>query len=145
MEKNTISVVIVDDHPVISYGLSAFFMREEGFVVAGEAKEPDEAIEIVEITQPDIVILDISLKGSDGIDLIERFKKISPHSKVIMYTMHCNLNLISWSLKAGALGYMLKSDKTSELIEAIRKVIDGRVYLSSSIPESLLSRLSKDI
>ncbi len=133
-----ISIVIVDDHPVVSHGLKNILGKHNNYRIAGEAKDGHTALKVIEATQPDVIILDITLKGSDGISLIGRIKEISPKSKVVMYTMHKSKDYISRSFRAGALGYLLKSDKTKELIDAIESALVNKIYLSTNIHSSIL-------
>ncbi len=141
MTNHPISIVIIDDHPVVRHGLKNIFNKQEQFVVAGEAKDDEEAVDVVSRIKPDVIILDISLGDSDGIDLIENLIGLSPQAKIIMYTMHCNKDLVAWSLQAGARGYMLKSDKTGEVVQAINDVFQGKLYLSTSIPSAIIAEL----
>ena len=139
MAEETVSIVIIDDHPAIRHGLAAILKKQKTFEVAGQVKNAEEALEVVAKTKPDIIILDISLGESDGIDLIDGFKKLSPETRIIMYTMHLNKDLIAWSIEAGAHGYLLKSDRTEELVEAVNNVFHGKFHLSSNIPQDVLT------
>lgn len=136
-----ISVVIVDDHPVISHGLLHVLGKCDDLDILGNAKDAASALKLIEQTQPDVIILDISLEGRDGISLMPDISERCRTARVIMYTMHNNKHYIIRSLKAGALGYMLKSDKTEELVTAIRNVSAYRIHLSTAIDPSIIAEL----
>ncbi len=135
------TVVIVDDHPMIRHGLKSIISRQSAYEVAGEASDGQSCLKLIEDTEPDIAILDITLTGSDGISLIFRVKEISSATKVIMYSMHDSKEYIGRSITAGALGYVLKSDHIDEVMAAMDSVMEGRIFLSSSIPQTILSEL----
>ena len=137
----TTSLVIVDDHPMIRHGLKSIISRQDSYVVAGEASDGKSCLKLLEQVKPDIVILDITLKGSDGISFILRIKEIVADIKIIMYSMHNSKEYVSRSFIAGAFAYVLKSDKIEEVITAIESVRQGKIYLSSSIPQTILSEL----
>lgn len=135
------TVVIVDDHPVIRHGLKSIISRQSAYEVAGEASEGKGCLQLIEANQPDIAILDITLSGSDGISLIFRIKEICATTRMIMYSMHDSREYIGRSIIAGALGYVLKSDNIDEVMAAMDSVMEGRIFLSSSIPQTILSEL----
>ncbi len=137
----TISIVIVDDHPVISHGLKRVLGKQASFSIAGTANNGKSALQVINVTQPDLVILDITLQGLDGISLITKIRETSKNTRVIMYTMHNSKDYIGRSFQAGALGYILKSDKTEELVSAINSVMNNKLYLSPDIPHSILGDL----
>lgn len=137
----SISIVIVDDHPVIRHGLTNILTKEDGFVVDGQASDGNSALKVITARQPDVVILDITLEGIDGISLITRIKKVSARTKIVMYTMHDNKNYIGRALQAGAIGYVLKSDSISEVAAAIYNAQKNKLHLSSGLPHSILGEL----
>jgi len=141
MVGETIRIVIVDDHPVISHGLRNVFAKDNSLVVVGEASETKEAVKVAERCKPDVIVLDISLGRGDGVSLIATLSKASPHSKVVMYTMHREEVYIVRSLQAGALGYVLKSDRMAEVVEAVKHAFGSRIYLSTNIPQTVLSEM----
>lgn len=137
----TIHIVIIDDHPVISHGVKSVLQKNEEMIVIGEAGTVDEAVPLVEKLAPEVVVLDISLEGADGVSLIKRLHQASPASRIVMYTMHAEAAYVSRSLRGGALGYILKSDRMAELISAVRAVSQGKIYLSGQIPATVLQEL----
>lgn len=137
-----ISILIVDDHPVICHGLSRILEKQDDMVIVGEADDWKNALQTVEQKRPDIIILDISLQGIDGISLINRILEIHSSTHIIMYTMHSNRDYITRAIQAGAVGYILKGDKTEILVKAIREVIAGNKYLSSDISKQIVEDLA---
>jgi DNA-binding NarL/FixJ family response regulator len=137
----SISIVIVDDHPVIMHGLIHILEKEKDFHITGQAGNGKDALEVIAAVKPDVVILDITLEGVDGISLIAHIKESSPGIKIVMYTTHDNKNYISRALRVGASGYVLKSEKICEVSKAIHKVLKNELYLSPGIPASMLSEI----
>lgn len=136
-----VSILIVDDHPVIYHGLKRILEKQSDLVIVGEAGDWKEALACIDRYRPDVVILDITLQGIDGVSLINRIRESGAKSRIIMHTMHSSRDYISRSFQAGALGYILKSDKTEQLVTAIRQVMLGRKYLSSSVSNSIMGDL----
>ena len=136
-----VSILIVDDHPVICHGLTRIIEKHDDMVIVGEAGDWKSALEAVHVHQPDVVVLDITLQGIDGVSLINRMKEHGVNTRIIMYTMHSSRDYITRAFQAGALGYILKSDKTEQLVTAIREVMSGKIYLSSSLSETIMTDL----
>ncbi|SHO48968.1 response regulator [Desulfopila aestuarii] len=136
-----VSILIVDDHPVICHGLTRILEKQGDMVIIGEAGDWKSALEAVKLHQPDVVILDITLQGIDGVSLINRMKENGVKTRIIMYTMHNSRDYITRAFQAGALGYILKSDKMEQLVTAIREVMNGKVYLSNSLSETIMTDL----
>jgi DNA-binding NarL/FixJ family response regulator len=134
-------VLIVDDHPVVREGLTALISAQPGLVVCGGAESPTEAIRLFEETAPDLVIVDISLKGGDGIELIKRIKTRNESARILVSSMHDESLYAERALRAGSMGYIGKQESTSKIIAAIRGVLDGRVYLSERMADRLLHRV----
>jgi len=137
----SISIVIVDDHPVIRHGLENILAKHDDFLIIGQADNGNSALEVITAVHPDVVILDITMEGIDGINLISHIKKASSGTKIIIYTTHDNTNYICRALQAGALGYVLKSEKIAEVSLAIYSVQAHKLHLSSSLPPSILGEL----
>lgn len=137
----TKSILIVDDHPMISHGLKSIIARNGSYNVIGEASDGRGCLKLVEQENPDVVILDITLKDGDGISLIMKIREIAAETKIIMYTMHSSKEYIGRAFVAGALAYVLKSDKIEDILTAIEAVLQGRIYLSNSVPQEILSEL----
>jgi DNA-binding NarL/FixJ family response regulator len=139
MEKT--SIFIIDDHPVIRHGVSSVLSKQPDFEIVGEAHDAKSALKPLQKLQPDVIILDITLKGISGIDLIPRIKEKLDNSLIIIYTMHKDPNHIQRAIKAGANGYVFKSDEIKDLIAAIRDILEGKMYLSRNIQPELLKQI----
>lgn len=130
-------VVLADDHVLVRQSLKALLDRE-GFKVVAEASDGQEAVRQVESMQPDIAILDISMPTLNGIDAAREIGRIAPKVKTILLTQHDEDEYISEALDAGMRGYVLKSQVASDLLEAIRQVSRGQVYLSPGVSNALV-------
>lgn len=134
-------ILIVDDHALVRHGLTQLISHEPDLDVCGDAEDASQALLAVEQTAPDLVIVDISLKESNGIDLIKRLRAHHPHIKILVSSMHDESLYAERALHAGALGYITKQQATDTVIDAIRQVLKGEVYLSPAMTSQLLHRL----
>lgn len=137
-------ILIVDDHPVVRRGLRMLIDDEPDLTVCGEAGDADEAIRALDAKKPDLVIVDLSLKGSSGLELIKRIKSRNAESKMLVSSMFDESLYAERVLNAGALGYVSKQEAMEKVIEAIRCVLSGRVYLSAAMSDRMLHRLTRD-
>jgi DNA-binding NarL/FixJ family response regulator len=133
-------VVIVDDHPAIREALAIRIAGEADLEVCGEAADLTEAIRVVAATHPDIAVIDLALKSGSGLDLIKRLKEKHEDLLMIVWSMYGEDLYAERVLRAGARGYINKEHATSQIIEAIRQVLDGQVYLSPAMTAKLLER-----
>jgi DNA-binding NarL/FixJ family response regulator len=138
--KQSARVLIVDDHPAVREGLSLRIARQADLQVCGEAADIADALEQVSATHPDVVIVDISLKTGNGIDLIKRVKALDGSIRMLVWSMYPEALYAERALRAGALGYITKEQATDKIIEAIRRVLEGKVYLSEGMAEQVLNR-----
>jgi DNA-binding NarL/FixJ family response regulator len=138
--KKRARVLIVDDHPAVREALGSLIGRQPDLEVCGEAADMSEALRLVADTQPDVAVIDVSLKTGSGIDLIERIKDRNGDVRMLVWSMHSESLYAERALRAGALGYVNKDQATDKIIEAIRRVLEGKVYLSDAMAELLLSR-----
>ena len=141
MEGSPHRVLIVDDHPIVREGLRALISQQTDLEVCGEAESVGEAMDLVDSTQPDIAVIDISLKGSDGLELIRRIKERHGSVRMLVSSMHDESMYARRSLRAGAMGFVSKENAGRQIIDAIRRVLDGRIYLSQEMSEQLISRM----
>ncbi len=137
-------ILIVDDHPVVRSGLRMLIDDEPDLFVCGEAGDADEAIRALDAKHPDLVIVDLSLKGSSGLELIKRIKSRNSDSKMLVSSMFDESLYAERVLNAGALGYVSKQEAMEKVIEAIRCVLSGRVYLSAAMSDRMLHRIVRD-
>ncbi|WP_019156620.1 response regulator transcription factor [Robertmurraya massiliosenegalensis] len=120
---------IVDDHPVFRAGLKTILMEESDFTIIGEAQSGLEAIDKLRTITPDIVVMDISMPGKDGIEVTKEIKKDYPLIKILLLTMHSDEAFLKEGLEAGAQGYVLKRAVDTELVTAIRMVLNNEHYI----------------
>jgi two-component system invasion response regulator UvrY len=139
-----INILIADDHAIVREGLKQMVAETADMVVAGEASTGQEVLDNVRNNDYDVVILDISMPGRDGVDILKELKKKKPKLPVLVLTMHPEEQYAVRVLKAGAAGYMTKESATEELIAAIRRVSKGKKYVSSSLAEKLAVDLEND-
>lgn len=136
-----IKIIIADDHSVVRRGLAQIFEETPDIKVAGEASNGAELLEKIKTTNYDVVILDISMPGKDGLDTLKELKSIKPSLPTLIFTFHQEEQYALRLLKAGAAGFLNKESDPEELIEAIRKVSKGRKYISPNLAELLASNL----
>ncbi len=136
-----IKILIADDHPVVREGLKQVIAKTSDLAVAGEATDGQEVLDKLRVEPWDMVLLDITMPGKNGIEILMEIKKEYPRLPVLMLSVHPEEQYAVWSLKAGASGYITKSSAPEQLIVAIRKIMAGGRYVSPSFAEHLLSYL----
>lgn len=144
---NTISVFLVDDHELVRRGLRSYLGNRPDIVIAGEAESGEQALALIQQTQPDVVIMDISMPGMDGMETTRRLKAQCPHCHVLTLTVHDDKQYFIEMLAAGASGYITKQAAAEELGAAIQAVAQGQVYLQPALARWLLEdyqRLAKE-
>ena len=138
--KKTAKVLIVDDHPAVREGLAIRISRQPDLEVCGEAADVAEALHLFDTVNPDVTVIDISLKTGNGIDLLKRIKSRNDSARLLVWSMHPEALYAERALHGGALGYINKEQATDKIIDAIRRVLSGQVYLSDLMSERLLHR-----
>ena len=138
--KKRARILLVDDHPAVREALAARIGRQPDLEVCGEAADMSEALRLITDTQPDLAVIDISLKTASGIDLIKRIKDRKDSVRMLVWSMHSEALYAERALGAGALGYVNKDQATDKIIEAIRRVLKGKVYVSDALAEKMLQR-----
>ncbi len=133
-------ILLVDDHPVVRDGLAQLINRSGDLTVCREAGDAAEALHALEEALPDLAIVDISLKGVDGLELIKQVRARWPTLPILVLSMHNEELFAERVLRAGARGYIMKQEATGSVLTAIRKVLGGDVYLSGELQAHLLSR-----
>lgn len=133
-------VLIVDDHPSVREGLTMRIAGQPDMEVCGEASDTAEALALVNEKRPDVAIIDISLKTGNGLDLVKRIKSRDENVRMLVCSMYNESLYAERALRAGALGYINKENATEEIILALRRVLDGKIYLSEHMAELLLNR-----
>ena len=133
-----IRVLIADDHTIVRSGVRLLLQGEPDIEVVGEALDGDEAVALAESLRPDMVLMDIAMPGTSGLDATRRIKARFPEMRVLVLTMHRSDEYFFEMLKAGASGYVLKGAEISELISAVRTVAQGEVFLYPTMAKQLL-------
>lgn len=133
-----VRVLIADDHAIVRAGLRALIASEPSLVLVGEAAGGWEAMDLVEKTHPDILLLDISMPDLDGIAVTKRLKPQHPNLRILILTVHEDEALLREAIRAGASGYVLKRAAEAELLSAIRIVMRGDMYVDPAMLRSLL-------
>jgi DNA-binding NarL/FixJ family response regulator len=140
-KKNAIRVLIVDDHPLLRKGVGQLINQEKDLLVVGEAEDACKAITAIENTKPDVALIDITLNGVSGIELLKNVKARFPKLKMLVLSMHDESVYAHRALHAGASGYIMKQEGAEKVLTALRKVLRGEVYLSESMGDRLLHTL----
>ena len=140
----TVSVLIADDHDLIREGIKTILRSRPDYRVAGEAVDGEDVVTQVKQLKPDIVLLDITMPKRSGLDLIEQVHRLSPHTKIIIISVHRSHLYITKALKSGVKGYLHKDNATEDLLPALRRVIAGGTYLSSAVSEYLTEQLAQE-
>ena len=135
-------VLVVDDHPIVRERLAELINREPDLLVCGEAEDAIQAMERAAAVSPDIAIVDISLKDTYGIELIKQLKAGYPSLPVLVLSMHDESLYAERALRAGAKGYITKQEATKQILTAIRRVLNGGVYVSEKLADLILQRVS---
>jgi DNA-binding NarL/FixJ family response regulator len=136
-------ILIVDDHPIVRQGLAALLSHEPDMEVCGGAEDVSEAIQQVEANHPDLVVIDISLKSSHGLELISKVKARDPQIRMLVWSMFDEKVFAERTLRAGAMGYINKQESIDKVVDAIRHVLEGEIYLSQRMTRQLLQRVGK--
>lgn len=135
-------ILIVEDHPVARLGLTKVLARENDFQIIGEAEDVDQALEKIENTKPDITILDLSLKSSNGLEFLKYLKANRPDLNVLVVSMFDETIYAVRVLEAGAKGYLMKDAPVEDLIKAVQAVSSGRIYVSDNVKSKIMGNLS---
>ena len=133
-------LLIVDDHPLFREGLGQLVSHDPDLVVCGEAADAAEALRVIPELKPDLVLVDISLGGASGIDLIKSIKDAYDDLPVLVISMHDESLYAERSLRAGAMGYVMKHETGKTVRNAIRKVLGGEMYLSGKMSSAIISK-----
>jgi DNA-binding NarL/FixJ family response regulator len=136
-------VFIVDDHAMFREGLRQIIERDPGLTVCGDAAESDEALRGIRETKPDVVLVDISLAGASGIDLIKTLKAEDTDLPILVVSMHDELLYAERALRAGAMGYVMKHEPAKTVKAAIRKVLGGDMHLSERMTKSVVAKFAR--
>ncbi|MCF7957994.1 MAG: response regulator transcription factor [Phycisphaerae bacterium] len=142
--EKKIQILIVDDHPVVRDGLSTIINHERDLNVCGEADDACQALKSTNELKPDIAVVDISLKSSNGIELTKRIVAVHPNVSVIVLSVHDESVYAERALLAGAKAYLMKDAVSENIVKAIRTVLSGEIYVSDAISKKFLHKIARD-
>jgi DNA-binding NarL/FixJ family response regulator len=131
-------ILVVDDHPIVRQGLALLINREPDMVVCGEAEEAMGALHVLASARPDVLIVDISLNGPDGLDLLKSIRATHPTLPVLILSMHDESIYSERALRAGANGYIMKQEATEKVLVALRRILSGEIYVSDRLANKML-------
>ena len=135
-------ILLVDDHPLVRERLAEIINREADLIISGEAEDRQEAIDAILTKPPDLVIVDLTLKNSDGLELIKDIRTRWPRMRMLVVSMHDESLYAERVIRAGAMGYITKQEATRNILLAIRRVLSGGIYLNEKIANRILTRLA---
>lgn len=138
------SVVIIEDHPVLCDGLKQLINRQPDLVCVGVGDDISSAKRLVEECNPDLMMLDLRLKGGDGLNLIKTLRVECPQVRVLVLSQYDELIFAERALRAGASGYIMKENATDEVLRAVRKVLAGELYFSERVGEAIVQRTLRE-
>ncbi len=139
------TVLIVDDHPIFRFGLAGLITEQSHLEVCGYADSAPIALDSMRRLKPDLVLLDLSLRGTNGIELIKLMKAEEPALPILVISMHDEAVFGLRALKAGALGYVMKAEAMNHVAEAISKVMQGKIYVSPKLGEKLIFKAVQSV
>jgi two-component system, NarL family, response regulator NreC len=134
-----IRILVTDDHAVLRAGLTALLNAEADFSVVGEAADGSECLRVAQMTQPDVILLDINMPNLNGLEALPQLRQLAPKSRVLVLTMHDDITYLRQVLRAGGVGYVLKQAADVELLSAIRTVHNGGTFLHPAHAQALLA------
>jgi len=137
------NILIVDDHPLVRKGIRSLLEQEPDFVVAGEAGNRGEVLEFLRDERPDLILLDISLHGSDGIEVTKTIRCEFEDMPILVVSMHDENLYAERALRAGANGYIMKQEVAENVIKAIRQVLSGKIYVSDNMRQKVLRDITQ--
>ena len=139
MDK-TYEIIIVDDHPVVRQGLARLIEQEADLKVVSEAGDAEEAVRMIAAKEYDLAVVDVSLQGVSGLELVKRLRDLKPDLPVLMLSMHHERFYAQRALRAGAQGYIMKQKAPTDIVTAVRRVLGGELYLSRELADEMLRR-----
>ena len=136
-----IRVFIVDDHPLVRQGLAQIIDSQENLELCGEAEDAPSAMRGIETRKPDVVIVDISLQGNNGLELIKNVKAIHENIPILVFSMHDESIYAQRALRAGAKAYVMKKEPSDKIVEAINRILKGEIYVSARVADQVLHQI----
>jgi len=133
-------ILLVDDHAIVRYGIRELISKQPDLEVCGEAERASDALRAVQTLKPDLVITDISLKESSGVDLIRNIKSTAPDTAILVVSIHDDKMYGELALRAGASGYLMKEEAIENVLGAIRRILSGGIFVSERLAAALLQQ-----
>ena len=140
---NPKKIVIVDDHPLFREGLKSIISRNPELELVGETGVGREALKLAENFKPDMIVIDISLPDTNGIELTKDIKKLSPATRVLIVSVHSQIDYITAAFQAGATGYVVKDAPSAKILQALELVSQGEYFLDGSVSYQVVKKLSE--
>jgi DNA-binding NarL/FixJ family response regulator len=141
--QNHKRIVIIDDHPLVRESLKKIIQRESDLTVCGEAEDREQALELVNITKPHLMIVDLTLKNSYGLELVKDLRDQYPEVQILVLSMHDETLHAERVVRAGAHGYISKQEVPAKILIAIRQVLDGQIYWSEKAAVRVASKIAR--
>ncbi len=142
IKNNQINILIVDDHPIVREGLKQLISNEKDIIVSGSVEDANKALEEIKNKSYDLLIIDISLKGSiSGLELTKTINNSYPNLPILILSMYDESIYAERAIRAGARGYIMKHEMTGTIVKAIRRILEGKIYLSDEMSSKLLNEL----
>jgi DNA-binding NarL/FixJ family response regulator len=145
VEGKTIQILLVDDHQVVREGLRSLLQTQPDFRLVGEAEDGSEAIRKVMQLRPDVVVLDLMLRGVQGLEVLRQVHAEVPRTRVVVLSMHSDLGYVAEAVQNGAAAYVRKASPSSEVVHAIREAVAGNRYFSKEISEAEVDAYLKSV
>ena len=139
-----VRILIVDDHPIVRFGIRQMIDADPGLSIRGEADSGEAALEQLRSTPIDLAIVDLSLRNGSGLELIRTMRGLNPDVRVLVLSMHDEALFAERALRAGAHGYIMKQESVDDLVHAIQEIVAGRLYVSEPMLRSLSKRLGEE-
>jgi DNA-binding NarL/FixJ family response regulator len=137
-------ILVVEDHPIVRLGIRQMLAEEPSLAICGEADSPDTALEAARTSNPDLAVIDLTLRDGSGLELIRSLHSVQPRLPILVLSIHDEALFAERAIRAGARGYVMKQAAITGLVHAIQQVLSGRMYVSERISQGLLERLGSD-
>jgi DNA-binding NarL/FixJ family response regulator len=137
-----VRVLVVDDHPMVRHGLSALIAVEAGFEVCAQADSEESALQAIKDSRPHLAVIGLSGRKTSTLELVRRVQMVAPEVRVLVSSMHEDTLHAERALKAGAMAFLCKSDSVQDTVDALRRVREGKIYLSDALSERMLHRVA---
>ncbi len=142
MSQSKYSLFVVDDHPMTRFGIRELIGTTDNLSVIGESDNAEDTLEKVQKLRPDLLLVDLTLRGRSGLELIKDLRKVQPDVEILVFSMHEETFYAERVLRSGARGYVMKSESSDRLLEAIHSVLQGKVFVSDLVANHFLNKMT---